>query len=104
MMPITEERTSRVPNQKDSWNPRAEGLEVRSRRSCDRCGGFLVNDWVVSLKNDGGDVGIVTQRCIQCGEITDPVLLQNRNRWLKGRGGRVRSSTTIEEGSPPASG
>ena len=47
--------------------------------NCGRCGGFLVQEWMVSLRNDGGDVEVLTSRCIQCGEIIDPVLLHNRS-------------------------
>ena len=53
-------------------------VSTEGRMSCDRCGGFLVKDWVVSLKNDGGDVEVLTFRCIQCGENFDPVVLRNR--------------------------
>ncbi|MEC4672674.1 MAG: hypothetical protein VST68_00665 [Nitrospirota bacterium] len=54
------------------------GVSSLERRSCHRCGGFLAQDWIVSLGNDGGDVEVLTHRCIQCGESFDPLVLRNR--------------------------
>jgi ribosomal protein S14 len=45
---------------------------VRSTDRCPRCGGLMVHEW-------GADVmGHASQRCVQCGELIDSVILENR--------------------------
>ena len=41
---------------------------VRDLDRCPRCGGLMVHEW-------GADFG---QRCVQCGELVDSVILENR--------------------------
>lgn len=38
---------------------------------CSRCGGFMVTEQLIDLP---------AHRCVQCGEIVDPVILENRQR------------------------
>lgn len=40
---------------------------------CDRCGGFMVTEQLIDQP---------AHRCVQCGEIIDAVILQNRRRGL----------------------
>lgn len=86
MMPI---RESRVTEAKMGIDPQGvRKASAQERMGCHRCGGLLVQDWVVSLSNDGGDVQVLTYRCLQCGEILDPVVLHNRfstNAKLRGK-------------------
>jgi hypothetical protein len=45
---------------------------VRSADRCPRCGGLMVHEW-------GADqMGHAGQRCVQCGELVDSVILENR--------------------------
>ena len=46
--------------------------------TCTRCGGFMVNDSYLDLLNNVGDLKFVAKRCVQCGEVVDPVILRNR--------------------------
>lgn len=46
--------------------------------SCLRCGGFMVKEVSADLLNSTGELECVTTRCVQCGDILDPVILQNR--------------------------
>ena len=39
---------------------------------CPRCSGLMVAEWCEDLSD------YRTQRCVQCGEIVDPVILHNR--------------------------
>ena len=56
----------RIENGNDAdWNER------RSSVNCARCGGLMVTEQQVDLS---------AQRCVQCGEIIDAVILQNRRR------------------------
>lgn len=39
---------------------------------CSRCNGFMVAEWCEDLSD------YTAQRCVQCGEVIDPVILHNR--------------------------
>jgi hypothetical protein len=45
---------------------------------CTRCGGFMVNDSYLDLLNTVGESKFAAKRCVQCGEVVDPVILRNR--------------------------
>jgi uncharacterized Zn finger protein len=47
--------------------------------SCLRCGGFMVKEVSMDLLNSTGELECVTTRCVQCGDILDPVILRNRS-------------------------
>lgn len=46
--------------------------------ACTRCGGFMVNDFCMAVLNSTGDLEVVAKRCVQCGEVVDPVIERNR--------------------------
>jgi hypothetical protein len=52
---------------------------------CVRCGGFMVSEFCMDLLNSAGELEIETLRCVQCGEVVDPVILQNRLRQQEPR-------------------
>jgi len=45
---------------------------------CARCGGLMVTDFYMDLLFCFGETEFAAQRCVQCGEIVDPVILRNR--------------------------
>jgi hypothetical protein len=45
---------------------------------CTRCGGFMVTDFYMDLLFCIGETKFAAQRCVQCGEVVDPVILRNR--------------------------
>jgi hypothetical protein len=45
---------------------------IQSTDRCPRCSGLMVAEWCQDLSDYSG------QRCVQCGEVIDPVILQNR--------------------------
>ena len=51
---------------------------VQHESMCTRCGGLMVNDFCMDLLNNTGESKIASKRCVQCGEVVDPVILQNR--------------------------
>ena len=52
---------------------------VASHKStCARCGGLMVIDFYMDLLFCIGEREFAAQRCVQCGEIVDPVILRNR--------------------------
>lgn len=55
---------------------------------CMRCGGLMVNDFCMALLNGTGDLEVVAKRCVQCGEVVDPVI--ERNRRVRQEAGTIR--------------
>lgn len=51
---------------------------VQHKSICARCGGLMVNDFCLDLLNSTGELEFAATRCVQCGELVDPVILQNR--------------------------
>ena len=45
---------------------------------CARCGGLMVTDFCMDLLFCIGETEFPARRCVQCGEIVDPVILRNR--------------------------
>ncbi len=45
---------------------------------CHRCQGLMTPESCFNLHYDAGEMEILTWRCLQCGELVDPVILQNR--------------------------
>ena len=52
--------------------------QPKTSDKCTRCGGFMVSHWCMNVNYDAGGMEILTQRCLQCGEVIDPVILENR--------------------------
>ena len=46
--------------------------------TCVRCGGLMVGEFCMDLANTAGGLDVETLRCVQCGEVVDPVILANR--------------------------
>jgi len=53
---------------------------------CRRCGGFMYREPVVDLVEN--EMEFMAARCLQCGDVVDPVILINRS------GKQVLSSST----------
>lgn len=45
---------------------------------CLRCGGLMVAERYIDLLDDTGQIEFTADRCIQCGEVVDPIILNNR--------------------------
>lgn len=45
---------------------------------CPRCEGLMVVEQCFDLTGDAGHQDCLARRCVQCGEVIDPVILQNR--------------------------
>ena len=65
-----------VPTIKDATPVKLE--KAVSSDACTRCGGLLVSHWCMNVNYDAGGMEILTKRCLQCGEVIDPVILENR--------------------------
>jgi hypothetical protein len=54
------------------------GGPQRDSGQCTRCGGLMVADRYIDLLDDTGKLEFTADRCIQCGEVVDQTILQNR--------------------------
>ena len=63
-----------------SAQPRTHTIssEASHKSMCARCGGLMVTDFYMDLIFCIGETEFAAQRCVQCGEIVDPVILRNR--------------------------
>lgn len=67
---------------------------------CERCQGLMVQDQCMDLLGTGEDLSIWTRRCVSCGNIVDPVILQHRRTKqvpIRAREMTVQLSTVIHE-------
>lgn len=67
---------------KSPWSNEMRDIADRlaTRSNCDRCGGLLVVDHYVDLLDDQGRQSCSAMRCLQCGDLVDPVILKNRQQ------------------------
>jgi len=69
-------KSAPVPTIKDATPVKLE--KPANSDACTRCGGLLVSHWCMNVNYDAGGMEILTKRCLQCGEVIDPVILENR--------------------------
>ena len=62
----------------------AEWKELVGTARCSRCGGLMVVEQCFDFLDDSGHMRFFAHRCVQCGELVDPVILQNRRLRLLG--------------------
>ena len=62
----------------------AECEELTGTARCSRCGGLMVVEECFDFLDDSGHMSFFARRCVQCGELVDPVILHNRRLRLLG--------------------
>lgn len=53
---------------------------TNSTDRCPRCGGLMVAEPCTDFWDDAENLAV--RRCVQCGEVIDPIILLNRRRTL----------------------
>ena len=51
---------------------------VQHKSTCPRCRGLMVQDFCLDVLGNMGESEFAAKRCVQCGEVIDPVILRNR--------------------------
>ena len=51
---------------------------VQYGSTCTKCGGLMVQDFCLDVLDNMGESEFAAKRCVQCGEVVDPVILRNR--------------------------
>jgi len=67
--------------------------QVPNATSCSRCGGLMVIEQCFDFRDDTGQLDFMARRCVQCGEVIDPLIQQNRQRQLSVGSGADQSSS-----------
>jgi hypothetical protein len=70
-----------IETQADHAQSAAKVLKIGDRMDpspCTRCGGLMVADRYIDLLDDTGQLEFTADRCIQCGEVVDQIILRNR--------------------------
>ena len=67
------ERTTEKPP-----GPSTTSCAAQCESTCIRCGGLMVTDFTMDLLFCIGETEFAATRCVQCGEVVDPVILKNR--------------------------
>ena len=49
------------------------------QQSCRRCGGYVTREICTDLDSDSGYSTFWADRCVQCGDVVDEVILRNRS-------------------------
>ena len=64
--------------------PREEWNGEFGAGECLRFGGLMMADQCFDFWSDSGNLDFLAWRCVQCGEIVDPIILRNRHLQLSG--------------------
>lgn len=71
--------TSTGLNEKAGQNERRNYFPTSSGKPiCGRCGGLLVQDFCTDLLDGTSELDGSIARCVQCGDVVDPVIQRNR--------------------------
>ncbi len=60
--------------------------------SCSRCGGFMIIEQCFDFLDSTGHLDFQAHRCVQCGDLTDPTILRNRQLQHAGASGTDKRS------------
>jgi len=75
---------------------------VQHESTCTRCGGLMVQDFCLDVLGNIGESEFAAKRCVQCGEVVDPVILRNRGTRQEPmtvpRVGKILSNNCVTEG------
>jgi ribosomal protein S27AE len=75
-----ETQTIAMTMEMEYTGPKGTGLPlVLSHATCVRCGGLMVTEFCLDLLDDTGKLSFLARRCVQCGDLVDPIILKNRH-------------------------
>ena len=99
------------PTTKRMSGLRVSRIPMKESVPCERCRGLLVPDSCMDLLDDQGLQSVWTFRCVQCGNLIDPVIDRNRQTLCESLGRRkptrrfrglhnLSVDVAVREGSP----
>ena len=57
---------------------------------CPRCHGLMQDQTYIDPQDESGIISIIALRCVNCGEVLDPIILRNRSSTPAPMNGRAR--------------
>jgi hypothetical protein len=78
-----------IPEKELNANDRIGQEPVTGSVHCSRCKGLMVVEQGFDSLIGAGPADVPLRRCVQCGEVIDPVILQNRRLQVGGDLGRT---------------
>ncbi len=86
--------TNALQGQAGQTESRVEFSSLSQESSCTRCGGLMVRDFCTDLPSGQDGLDCPTRRCVQCGDVVDPVIRWNRHlQQLAGPGREMNTLT-----------
>ncbi|MGC3973269.1 MAG: hypothetical protein QM771_02645 [Nitrospira sp.] len=70
--------------------------------NCTRCGGLMVRDFCTDLLSGQDGLDCSTRRCVQCGDVVDPVIRWNRHLQQLAVAGREMDTLNRASPRPPS--
>jgi hypothetical protein len=55
-----------------------DSRETSLTGGCVRCGGYMTTGRYIDLQDDTGQIEFEAERCVQCGDVVDPIIRRNR--------------------------
>lgn len=86
--------TIAVPGTAKQNESRVECSTLLYESNCTRCGGLMVHDFCTDLLSDKSGLDCPTWRCVQCGDVVDPVIRWNRH--LQQKAGAAQEMKTVK--------
>ena len=80
--------TNALQGQAEQNGSRVEFSSFSHESNCTRCGGLMVRDFCTDLLSGKGGLDCPTRRCVQCGDVVDPVIRWNRHLQQLAEAGR----------------
>lgn len=71
-----------VLNQEKKEMQKEEAIKMPTDRSCPRCEGMMVQSSFLDLEDDTGQHEFWALRCVQCGNIVDPLIMKNQRETV----------------------
>jgi ferredoxin-like protein FixX len=64
--------------QKDTSSEHIARSQSMDNPNCERCGGLMVDIQCLDIDDPSGQLWFDAKHCIQCGNLIDPVILENQ--------------------------
>lgn len=87
--------TSALQGQVEQHERRIDRSSFWQESNCTRCGGLMVRDFCTDLLSGKDGLDCPTRRCVQCGDVVDPVIRWNRH--LQQLAGVGREMNTLSQ-------
>ena len=87
------------PLQEQTEQSRVDFSCFSQESNCTRCGGLMVRDFCTDLLSGKEGLDCPTRRCVQCGDVVDPVIRWNRHLQQLAGTGREINRTMLRQPS-----